>query len=117
MGRLFQKVSEPGERIVAVLFLGPEARGCDDNDALLGKPLAGKALGTGTDIAWQRRRMTQIEPQLHGRRNLVDVLPAGARRADKGLLDLARGNGDLVCDLDHGGTLGLDSMRGHCHVN
>src|SRR5215208_8439020 len=42
----------------------------------------------GLDLERQRRRL-DVEAELHGCRDLVDVLAAGSRRADEALLDLA----------------------------
>ena len=48
-----------------------------------------QALEPLADSGQQRGRMADVEAQLHGRRQLVDVLAAGAGRADEILFDLA----------------------------
>ena len=57
----------------------------DDDHAVLGQPLAGQLHQPDRDVVRQRRRTPHVEAQLHRRRDLVDVLPAGAGRADEGL--------------------------------
>ena len=54
------------------------------------------------DLGRQRRRV-DVEAQLHGRRHLVDVLPAGAGRAHEPLVDLAVVEDEGRRDLQHAG--------------
>src|SRR5215475_13679134 len=68
-------------RVLPVLLLRPEALGADDKHAVLRQAPAGKAHQPRADGSRQARRTGDIEAQLDGGRNLVDVLPAGSRGA------------------------------------
>ena len=55
------------------------------------------------------RRGAHIEPQLNGRRNLVDVLTARSGSADETLLDFALVNRDVVGNANHAARQGIGS--------
>src|SRR5690606_1904093 len=60
---------------------------------------------------WQRRAL-DIEAQMHRTGDLVDVLPAGALRANRIQLDLAVGQAHGVGDFQHyGPSLQRDGQR------
>ena len=45
--------------------------------------------------------MDEVEAQLHGGRELIDILPTRATGLHECLTDLARIDGDLIVNLDH----------------
>ena len=60
--------------------------------------------------------MTHVEAQLHGGRELVDILPAGAGGADEAFRELVLVNRDMVGDADHHGARviwGLPGLPGN----
>ena len=73
-------------RVLAIALPGRGALGRDDDDAVIGQPLAGKALQLFPHILGKVRRMANVEAQLHRGRDLVDVLSAGSGCADKAFL-------------------------------
>ena len=88
---------QPLARILAVAQLAAEARSRDDDHAIAGDPPAGELVKPLAHGLGQRGRAARIEPQLHGGRHLVDVLPARTRGAHERLLQLG------IVDLDRGG--------------
>src|SRR5690606_11572982 len=75
-------------RILAVALLGAEALRVDHQHAVVGQPPVAPRQQARTQRLWQRRRAGDVEPQLDGAGNLVDVLPAGAAGAHEALDDL-----------------------------
>src|SRR6185437_14982760 len=101
-GRATDEIDELFARLHAVALLGAVALSDDDEHALVGKPSARQMLEPLTHGREQRGRMPDVEAQLHRRRQLVDILAAGAGRADEILFDLALVEADAVGDADHG---------------
>src|SRR5262245_12327413 len=75
------QLGKPVARVLPVLLLRPEALGADDQHAVLRQPPAGKPHQPRANAGRQARRTGDIEAQLDGGRNLVDVLPARSRGA------------------------------------
>src|SRR5262245_24009238 len=91
---------EPCPCIGAVLFLGAKAASLDDDDAFLCSSLSGKFYGSLAHTLRQAGRIPRVEAQLYGGRHLVNVLAAGAGRADKALFEVARMDDDIVGNND-----------------
>ncbi len=72
--------------------------------AVLGQAPAGEPHQPHRHVVRQRRRMPHVEAELHRGRELVDVLPAGPRRAHEAFLEFGLVDADLVGDADHGGA-------------
>src|SRR3954451_528112 len=104
LGGAPDQVEEALLGVLAVALLGAVALGGDDQDAIAGQAAAGEALQALAHGLGQAGRAADVEAELDGGGELVDVLAAGARAADEALLQLALVEGDRVGDLDHGGT-------------
>src|SRR5271168_3303806 len=65
-------------------------------------PAPGQPLEPRPHHLVERGRAVDRESELHGGRDLVDVLAAGAARADEMLFELALVERDRGGDLDHG---------------
>ncbi len=90
------------ERVGAVALLGAVALRGDDQHALAGQTAAGEALEPQAHVVGQRRRVANVEAQLHCAREFVDVLAARARGADEALVELALIDADPAVDANHG---------------
>lgn len=73
-------------RIGAVTLLCAELARVDDQNSIVGETPTGQRTQPLKHVARKRRR---AKPQLHGRRNLIDVLPTGTGSADELQLDVA----------------------------
>src|SRR5262245_4670921 len=96
------QVQKPLAGVRAVPELAAEAPRADDDDAI-GRHAA--ASEPGEPLAYrvrQRGGVTRVEPQLHRRRHLVDMLPARPRGRHEHLLELGRIDGDGGGDSEHG---------------
>src|SRR5215471_2929876 len=99
--RVLDQLDQALERVGAVALLGAMALRGDDQHAVAGEALAGKPLEPRAHPVGQARRAAHVEAQLHRGGELVDVLPAGPRGADKAFLELALVDLDSA-DPDHG---------------
>src|SRR3954452_3689576 len=103
--RGFRGFAEQGDetvqRVLSIAVLRPETLRQDHQDALPGQTPACQLLGAHGDIVGQRGRAANVEAQLYGRGQLVDVLAARARGAHERLLDLSLVDADGRSDLDH----------------
>src|SRR5688572_4572545 len=75
------EVGQPVERIEAVAMLAAMALRGDRDDAIAARPASGQTDEARAHVFRQGGRVRGIEAQLHGRRDLVDVLAAGTRCA------------------------------------
>jgi hypothetical protein len=75
-------------RVLPVLQLGPETICGNDDDAIIAQAAPCEHLHPGLHAIRQCRIFGEAEPQLHGSRNLIDVLPPRAGRRDKTLFEL-----------------------------
>ena len=82
---------QPPQRIGAVRVLAARSLRLDHDDSCIGNSLVAQSEQPLLDVGWQRRR-GHVEAQVHRARNLVDVLPAGALRANRGEVDFIRVN-------------------------
>src|SRR3954447_14381312 len=104
LGGAADQVEEALLGVLAVALLGAVALGGDDQDAVAGQPAAGQLLEALAHGLGQARGAADVEAELDGGGELVDVLAAGAGAADEALFKLPLVEGDRVGDLDHGGT-------------
>src|SRR5690242_7455923 len=81
--RAADEVEEPLQRVGAIAFAGAKAPGGDYDDAIARHAPAAETLEARAGFRIERRRSIDIEAQLDRRRDLVDVLAAGPRGADK----------------------------------
>ena len=97
-GGLLNQGDETCPSSLSVLSLRAVLPAVEYKHAIGGHATAGKHCQAGFDV-WGKRRDTDVEAQLDGRRHLVHVLPAGPGRAHEPLVDLAlverNGAGDL----------------------
>jgi len=93
---------QPLRSIPPVLDLTSKAAGPDDENALRCHPLSGQAHQSPSNRFRQAGCVLDIEPQLHGRVDLVDVLASRSRRPDKFEFQLVPGDGYYGCCLQHG---------------
>src|SRR3954447_25113208 len=100
--RLLDEGDEPGTGRLAVHRLRAVLAAVDHQDAFGREPLAGERDQPRLHLGRQRRPV-DVEPQLHRRRHLVDVLSARTRGADEALLDLALVERQRRRDLQHDG--------------
>ena len=68
---------EPRLCVLSVPLLRAEPLRGDDHHPVIGQSLSGQPLKALPHIVGQIRRMAHVEAQLHGGRNLVDILPTG----------------------------------------
>jgi hypothetical protein len=83
--------------------------GVDHQHAVAGHPPAGQRGQALADLVGQRGRVGRVEPELDGRGNLVDVLPARARGADELHLDLALVQHNVRRDANHAASIARPS--------
>ena len=81
--RWFDRGMEAIERVAAVLFLCAQPVCLDDDLVLARETAAGQAAQALLAGRVEQRGRGDVEAQLAGGGDLVDVLPAGARRADE----------------------------------
>ena len=87
------------QRSLPIALLGPMPLRRDQQCSLLREPLAGELTQSHLHVIRQPGG-GGIEPQLHRRRDLVDVLPAGSRRTDETFADRPLVNRYGRCDPD-----------------
>jgi hypothetical protein len=78
----FDQLDQSVKRGLPIAVLGAVALGRDQQRPILREPPAGKPPQPRLHVVWQARG-SRIESQLNRRRNLVDVLSTGSRRADE----------------------------------
>lgn len=91
-GRLADDPDEPIDRILAVSLLGTEPPGTNDQHAVSAYSLACQADQTPPNVFRQRGGVANVEPELHRRGDLVDILPPRSRGPDELQLDFAHLN-------------------------
>src|SRR5262249_39112203 len=101
--RRAQQLDKPLDRVRAIALLRAEALRLDHDDAVLGHALAGQALEANRRIGWQRDA-AGVEAELRRRRHLVDVLAAGAGRANESDLDVVLVDQEVTHNPQHGRT-------------
>ena len=89
VGGAAEQAHEPLVRVGAVAVLRAESLRLDDDDAAAAHTPAGQGAQAHAHGVRDRRRARGVEAQLHGGRDLVDVLAAGARGGEERELDLA----------------------------
>lgn len=104
-GCLADQLDQPADRVLTVSFLRTEPPGVDNQQAVFGNPPAGQMNQTLPNVIRQRGGVAHVEAELHGRGNLVDVLPARPRGSDEFLLDFALVDCYGACDVNHGSGL------------
>src|SRR5690606_28695758 len=83
----FDEVRQPLARVLAVALLGAEALRAEHQHAVAGHaPVAPRQQAFAHRFG-QRRRIGDVEAQLHRRGHLVDVLPARPRRTHEAFDD------------------------------
>src|SRR6266568_953307 len=75
-GGLTNELAQPLACVGAIALLGAMPLRGDDKHALARETLAREPLEPHAHVMRQRGRMAHVETQLHGARELVDVLPA-----------------------------------------
>ena len=98
---LADKVDETLDRVFAVFLLSPVPAGGDDENTFARQSSAGEADEPNSNVIREGRRVQSIETKLDGRRDLVDVLPAGTGRADELEAELALIDRNGGCDPNH----------------
>src|SRR5690348_3827162 len=78
LGGAADQVEEALQGVLAVALLGAVALGGDDQDAVAGKAATGEALQALAHRLGQAGRAADVEAELNGGGELVDVLAAGA---------------------------------------
>ena len=89
MGGALDQRGQPVARVLAVARLAGEALRENDDDAVLRRARARRDGSAARRRRRAGRRAARVEAQLDRRRNLVDVLPAGAGGAREGLAQFA----------------------------
>ena len=87
MGCLADETYQAGNSVLTVLFLGAEPPGIDDQITFLGQTLSGKTGKAFPNVIGKGSGMGYVEAELHGRGDLIDILPAGSGGADELLVD------------------------------
>ena len=95
------KVHEAVDRVGAVSPLGAEAPGLDDKHPAIGEAPPGKLAQALLYLVVQRGAGRDVESQLDGRGDLVDVLPTRAGTANELKGDLVLADRNLTRDSDH----------------
>ena len=99
--RFRDQVDKAGEGVLAVRLAGTVASGRDHDFSVLRQPRPGETRETFPDIGRKGRRATRVEAQLHGRRDLIDVLAAGSVGANEPFEDLFVPDRNFVVHSDH----------------
>ncbi len=76
LGCLADQIHQTGNGVSAVLFLGEEPPGIDDKKTFLGHTLSGQTGKSFPNVLGKGGGMGHIEAKLHGRGDLIDILPA-----------------------------------------
>ena len=112
---LLEKAYEPLQRVLPVTLLRPIGSGRDDDHAILGHPLPRQGGEPLFEVLRQGGGPQSIEPQLHGRLDLIHILPARAGRPDEVKGDLLLGDRDGTGDAQHGINLAEPPDEGELH--
>ena len=102
-GRFAEERDEAVERVLAVLLLRSEAACVEHEHAFARHAFSRKADQTPLYALRETGRGHDVEPKLDGGRHLVDVLPAGSRRANEREVNLGLIKNDVFGDLYHEG--------------
>jgi hypothetical protein len=100
-GRLPDQAHQAGNGVLAVLFLGAEPPGIDDQMPFFGHPLSAQPGKTFPNIFGQGRRMGHIEAELNGSGDLIDILPARPGGADELLMNFFLSDRDRLRNSNH----------------
>lgn len=92
---------QPFQRVGAVAALQAKALRGNGDHAVRGNAVAGECYQAFAHVVRQRRRVPSIKLKLHGRRNLVDVLPAGAGGTHEGFFDFRFLQNNIARDANH----------------
>ena len=103
--------NQAGERIVTILLLRAKPFGLDDQVAVFSDAVAGNRPQAESDLVRQGVGCINVEAQLHAGRDFIDVLPAGAGRADKVVPELIFVDGNGRRNLDHGVSIAKAIVR------
>jgi len=98
LGCLADQTHQPGNSVLAVLFLGPEPPGIDDKMTLFGHAFSGQTGKAVPNLFGNGRGMSNIEAELHGRGNFIYILTAGTGSADELLMNF------FLIDRDRAGN-------------
>src|SRR3546814_645003 len=90
----FDEVRQSLARVLAVALLGAEALRAEHQHAVAGDAPIAPGQQAFAHRFRQRRRIGDVEAQLHRRGHLVDVLPARTRRTHEAFDDFLLGDGD-----------------------
>src|SRR5688572_22329592 len=82
------EIEETFLRVATIVLLAARLASLDEDLVRVGQALAGERAQSRLHVIAQCRIARQRESQLHGRRHLVDVLPAGTGRADEGHFEI-----------------------------
>ena len=86
--RAANEVRESFMGIAAILLLGAMSARDEQYAAILVEALTGESSQAGFDTLMERLRSGEIEAQLHGGGDFVDILAAGAGSADEAQLEI-----------------------------
>lgn len=90
------EVSEALMSIAAILFLRPMPTRDEQDAAIFVETLTRKSSQSSLDALLERTRSGEIEAQLHGGGDFVDVLAAWAGRADEAQLEIGVRDLELI---------------------
>lgn len=102
-GRFAEERNKAVERVLSVLLLRSEAACVEHEHAFARHAFSRKPDQTSLYAIRETGRGHDVEPKLDGSRHLVDVLPAGSRRANKREVNLGLIKNDVLGDLYHEG--------------
>jgi hypothetical protein len=99
--RTADQFDEAVERILTVAPLRAMTLRGDDQNAVAREPGADEPLKPRAHTLLQRWRSPHVEAKLDRGRELVDILPAWTRRANKAFFEFAFVDADMGVDADH----------------
>jgi len=93
---VLNQVLQASQRIVPVFLLAAKILCLQNNDAVAAYALIPQLQQPVTNAVRQRWRRCDIESQVNGRRDLVDILPARTLGADRQEFDFRQGNRKIL---------------------
>src|SRR3569623_988274 len=105
------QLAQAVQRVLAILLLAAVLLSLDDDHTLLADAMVFQQQQAVLEKLGQRRGI-DIETQMNGGGELIDVLSARTLRADRADLDLVLGNRYVLGNLEHGRLLLFTSPRG-----
>lgn len=97
-GDAFDQFLEPCEGIVPILLLGTVLLGFDHDDPVFSDAAIAQ-IEEAFFVEWRQGRCVDVETQMDGSGDFIDILAACALRANRSNVDFSERNGGFISDL------------------